>query len=197
MALHDPVVNPETGLVTGAVQAWSPNHNARPAGVTPDLLVIHGISLPPGEFGGDGVHQLFTNALDPAAHPYYAGIADLRVSAHLFLRRDGTLYQYVPLHRRAWHAGRSSWCGRDECNDYSVGIEVEGCDDVPYDDAQYAVLGPLCGAILRACPAMTRERIVGHSDIAPGRKTDPGAAFDWRRLAREIDRVAGERGQPT
>ncbi|WP_290651029.1 1,6-anhydro-N-acetylmuramyl-L-alanine amidase AmpD [Aquisalimonas sp.] len=176
------VVNRETGLVVGALQAHSPNQDARPAGVVPDLLVLHGISLPPGEFGGGGVHALFTNCLDPAAHPFYAGIASMRVSAHLFLRRDGALIQYVPVHRRAWHAGHSSWHARPACNDYSLGIELEGTDETPYSDAQFDVLGPLCRGLMAAFPAITQERIVAHSDIAPGRKTDPGPAFDWERL---------------
>lgn len=177
-------IDVDRGRVLPARQAHSPNQDARPDGAQPELLVLHGISLPPGVFGGDGVDALFTNTLDPAAHPYYAGIADLRVSAHLFLRRDGHLVQYVPLHRRAWHAGRSWWRGRRACNDFAIGIELEGTDDIPYTDAQYAALAPLCRALLAAYPAIGPGDIVGHSDIAPERKTDPGPAFDWTRLNR-------------
>ena len=181
-----PRVEPDNGLVVPARQARSPNQDARPPGMQPELLVLHGISLPPGEFGGDGVHALFTNTLDSRAHPYYAGIADLRVSAHLFLRRDGELIQYVPLHRRAWHAGRSCWRGREACNDFAIGIELEGTDTAPYTAAQYAALAPLCRAIMQAFPAIGPGEIVGHSDIAPGRKTDPGPAFDWALLRRGL-----------
>ena len=181
-----PRIEPESGLVVPARQVHSPNQDARPPGMQPELLVLHGISLPPSEFGGDGVHALFTNTLDPNAHPYYAGISELRVSAHLLLRRGGELIQYVPLHRRAWHAGRSSWGGREACNDFAIGIELEGTDTTPYTAAQYAVLAPLCLAIMRAYPAIGPERIVGHSDIAPGRKTDPGPAFDWSLLRQRL-----------
>ena len=175
-------VHTATGRLLGAEQSHSPNQSARPTDVVPDLLVLHGISLPPGQFGGEDVHALFTNTLDATAHPFYQEIADLRVSAHLFLRRDGAVIQYVPLHRRAWHAGRSTWCGREECNDYSIGIELEGTDHHPYTDAQYLHLGPVCQALIAAYPGLTPERIVGHSDIAPDRKTDPGPVFDWQRL---------------
>ena len=145
------------------------------------LAVIHGISLPPGVFGGDGVERLFTNMLDPQAHPYFASLATLRVSAHFFLRRNGTLVQFVACNRRAWHAGVSSWRGRERCNDFSIGIELEGEDTVPYAGAQYTRLAALLRALRRRYPL---EAAVGHSDVAPGRKTDPGPAFDWDRLAR-------------
>ncbi len=160
----------------------SPNCDQRPPGSEIDLLVIHGISLPPGEFGGPYIDQLFTNRLDPGAHPYFAPIADLRVSAHLLIRRDGELVQYVPLQQRAWHAGVSSFAGRERCNDYAIGIELEGSDHTPYTDAQYGRLQQVIAAIQAQFPAITAERIVGHSDIAPGRKSDPGPAFDWQRL---------------
>jgi AmpD protein len=169
------------GIVRAARQIASPNFDARPAGVEPSLVVIHGISLPPGVFRGDGVIRLFTNTLDPAAHPYYASIADLRVSAHFLVRRRGGLIQFVSCNDRAWHAGVSSWCGRQRCNDFSVGIELEGADHVPYTAAQYTCLAALLVALRHRYP-MTAA--VGHSDIAPGRKTDPGPAFDWNRLAR-------------
>jgi len=147
-----------------------------------DLLVLHNISLPPGEFGGPWIDQLFLNRLDPAAHPYFAEIAHLRVSAHLLIRRDGSLTQYVPFHRRAWHAGVSSFQGREGCNDFSIGIELEGSDHQPFAPAQYEVLAPVVAALRSAYPAITPDRIVGHSDIAPGRKSDPGPCFDWQRL---------------
>ena len=169
------------GLANLATQLPSPNCDERPAGCAVALVVVHGISLPPGEFGGDAILRLFTNRLDAAAHPYYATIAELRVSAHFLVRRDGALLQFVPCTRRAWHAGKSSWQGRDRCNDYSVGIELEGADTLPYAAAQYAMLARLVRALRRRYPI---EDVVGHSDIAPGRKSDPGPAFDWERLAR-------------
>ncbi len=171
----------DSGSVANAVQVASPNCDARPAGSVPTLVVVHGISLPPGVFGGDGVAQLFTNTLDAAEDPYYAAIAHLEVSAHFFIRRDGTLVQFVRCGDRAWHAGASSWRGRARCNDFSIGIELEGTDDVPYARPQYATLAQLLKALKRRYPI---EAAVGHSDIAPGRKTDPGPAFDWDRLAR-------------
>ena len=166
------------GLVEGAQFIASPNCDERPAGAALELLVIHAISLPPGEFGGDGIIELFTNRLDPARHPYYAAIADLRVSAHFLIRRDGTLVQFVPCGRRAWHAGASSWQGCGSCNDFSLGIELEGSDAAPFEDAQYERLAALTRALQAAY--LLRD-IVGHSDIAPGRKTDPGPHFDWAR----------------
>ena len=169
------------GIATPARQVASPNRDARPPGTEITLLVVHGISLPPGEFGGDGILDLFTNRLDPVAHPYYAAIAGLAVSAHFLIRRDGALIQFVPCGERAWHAGASAWKGRGRCNDYSIGVELEGADDVPYTAAQYAMLARLARALRRRYPIAD---IVGHSDIAPGRKTDPGSAFDWDRLHR-------------
>jgi AmpD protein len=148
----------------------------------PDLLVIHNISLPPGEFGGNYIQQLFTNTLDYNLHPYFASLRGLRVSAHLLIQRDGNCLQFVPTQHRAWHAGVSTYQGRERCNDYSIGIELEGTDDVPYTDVQYTTLAQLCQTLIRAYPSLSAERIVGHSTIAPGRKTDPGAAFAWARL---------------
>lgn len=177
-----------TGRVAGAVQVASPNHDARPEGVEISLLVLHGISLPPGEFGGPWIDDLFTNRLDPDAHPYFRDIYQLRVSSHLLVRRDGTLIQYVPLNRRAWHAGASCWEGVSRCNDYSIGVELEGDDTVPYDARQYAALAQLVPALLEAYPCITPERVVGHCDIAPGRKTDPGPAFDWQRFGSCLER---------
>jgi AmpD protein len=157
----------------------SPNFDERPEGAAIELLVIHAISLPPGEFGGPGIEALFLNRLDSSAHPYYRTIANLRVSAHFLIRRDGALAQFVPCTRRAWHAGESSWRGRARCNDFSIGIELEGADEVPFEAAQYDTLGALTTALAAVYPLVDA---VGHSDIAPGRKTDPGPFFDWPRF---------------
>ena len=167
------------GRVDAARYVASPNCDERPPGAAITLLVIHNISLPPGEFGGEGIARLFTNELDIAAHPYYRSLDGLRVSAHFLIRRTGELLQFVPCTKRAWHAGVSSWCGRSGCNDFSIGIELEGADDVPYTDAQYRVLAELARTLQSAYPITD---IVGHCDIAPTRKTDPGPSFDWRRL---------------
>lgn len=163
-------------------QLPSPNHNARPPTAAIDAVIIHGISLPPGQYGGPWIADLFLNRLDNQAHPAFAQLRGLRVSSHFLLRRDGELIQFVPLQRRAWHAGRSSLAGRDDCNDYSIGIELEGCDDQAYTEAQYQRLGPLLGWLMQRWGQICSERIVGHEHIAPGRKTDPGPAFDWPRL---------------
>ncbi len=176
-------VDVSTGLLAGVRQVFSPHFDARPPGVAPDLIVLHGISLPPGEFGGPWIARLFTGAaMPPEHHPFFATLRGLRASAHLLVRRDGELVQFVSLNERAWHAGKSSWQGRDACNDYSIGIECEGTDDLPYEDAQYAALRVLLPTLLEAYPQITTERIVGHSDVAPGRKTDPGPTFDWKRV---------------
>jgi len=145
-------------------------------------VVVHGISLPPGVFGGPYIDALFTNTLDPEAHPFFAEIRDLRVSAHLLIRRDGSWVQYVPFHRRAWHAGVSCFQGRERCNDFSIGIELEGADAVPYEAAQYQALARVIGLLAATYPGIGPGRVVGHCHIAPGRKTDPGPAFDWTRL---------------
>lgn len=171
------------GWLPAARRVPSPNCDAYPEGSAVALAVVHAISLPPDCFGGAGVEALFTNTLDPAAHPYYEGIKDLRVSAHFFIRRDGELVQFVPLGRRAWHAGVSCWQGRERCNDFSLGIELEGCDTQPFTAPQYAVLGRLLKALARALPLAA---VAGHADVAPGRKTDPGPYFDWPRLAGQI-----------
>jgi len=168
------------GYAAHARQIASPNFDARPPGTPITLAVIHGISLPPGVFRGDGVVRLFTNTIDATAHRYYASIAQLRVSAHFFIRRRGELVQFVSCNDRAWHAGVSSWGGRQGCNDFSIGIELEGTDATPYRSAQYVRLAALLAALKRRYPL---EAAVGHSDVAPGRKTDPGPAFDWDRLA--------------
>jgi len=183
------------GWLSGARRVPSPNCDARPPGTAVDLLVVHGISLPPGEFGGPWIDRLFTNTLDPDAHPYFATVAGLRVSAHLLVRRDGALVQYVPIEARAWHAGASCFEERPGCNDYSVGIELEGSDDVPYEPAQYARLARTARVLMHHYPGIRAERVVGHCDVAPGRKTDPGPAFDWPRLRRmlsEDDSSAGD-----
>jgi AmpD protein len=171
-------ISPE-GLAEGVRYIASPNCDERPAGAEINLLVLHSISLPPGEYGGDGIERLFTNRLDPQAHPYFREIISLQVSAHFLLRRDGELLQFVPVHRRAWHAGASSWRGRERCNDFSIGVELEGSDETPFEDRQYRRLAALARDLRAALPL---RDIAAHSDIAPGRKTDPGARFDWARL---------------
>ena len=172
-----------SGIVRAAAQIASPNCDARPAGVKITLLVIHGISLPPGEFGGPWIVELFTNRLNMNAHPDFATLANQRVSAHFLIRRDGSLAQFVSCAMRAWHAGASSWRGRERCNDFSIAVELEGADDVPYADPQYATLATLTRALRRRYRI---RDIAGHSDIAPSRKTDPGPAFDWARLRHMI-----------
>ncbi len=170
-----------SGIITTATQRNSPNKDCRPQDCSVDLLVIHNISLPPGEFGGPWIDDLFMNRLDPSAHPYFATIASHRVSSHLLIRRDGELIQYVPLNMRAWHAGESCFNNQERCNDFSIGIELEGSDNSEFTDAQYSTLADVTREIQRLYPAITTERITGHSDIAPGRKTDPGPKFDWGR----------------
>lgn len=166
------------GWLDGVRQIASPNFDARPDGEAVVLIVIHNISLPPGEFGGNAVQAFFTNTLDISAHAYYETIKDLRVSAHFLIRRDGAILQFVSCQDRAWHAGSSEWNGRTRCNDFSLGIELEGSDEVPFEDAQYASLALLTRSLQAAFPI---EALVGHSDISPGRKTDPGPLFDWDR----------------
>jgi N-acetyl-anhydromuramoyl-L-alanine amidase len=175
-------VDVATGLMVGVKQVLSPFFDERPVGIVPDLIVLHGISLPPGEFGGPWVARLFTGNLPGHAHPSFLERASLRVSAHLLIRRGGEVEQFVSFNDRSWHAGKSVWRGREACNDYSIGIECEGTDDVPYEAAQYAALRKLLPLLLEAYPAITPDRIVGHSDVAPGRKTDPGASFDWSMI---------------
>ena len=175
-------VSPGAGILRPALQCPSPNQDDRPAGVHPELIILHGISLPPGEYGGEFIESLFTNCLDWDAHPYFAEIRDVRVSAHLLIRRSGDLVQFVPFERRAWHAGASSFRGRSCCNDYSIGIELEGTDDTPYTDEQYTNLAAVVAAICASYPEISARQIAGHCDVAPGRKTDPGPAFDWLRL---------------
>jgi AmpD protein len=171
------------GWVAAATHLPSPNADPRPSGVAPSLLVIHNISLPPGEFGGEAVAELFQNRLDFDRHPFYAEIRGLRVSAHFFIRRTGELQQFVSCDARAWHAGESDFFGRGRCNDFSIGIELEGTDTQPFDAAQYGTLASLVHALAQRYPI---DSIAGHADISPGRKTDPGPCFDWQRMQSAI-----------
>jgi AmpD protein len=157
----------------------SPNHDERPPGAEITLVVLHSISLPPGRYGGDSIERLFTNCLDPQAHPYFRDICGLKVSAHFLVRRDGSVVQFVPVERRAWHAGASAWRGRERCNDFSIGIELEGSEEQPFEDAQYRALISLIRSLQKTLPL---RDVAAHSEVAPGRKTDPGALFDWPRL---------------
>lgn len=177
----------DNGWLEGVHRIESPNCDERPADCQPSLIVVHGISLPPGEFGGPWIDRLFTNTLPIGVHEYFAEVAHLRVSAHVLVRREGEMRQYVPFTARAWHAGESSHCGRAACNDFSIGIELEGADDVPYTDAQYQRLTALVDALRRTYASLRDADIVGHEHIAPGRKTDPGPAFDWHRFRRALD----------
>lgn len=174
------------GIVRAAAQVPSPNSDDRPPGTAITLLVVHGISLPPGRFGGAAIAELFTNRLDPTAHPYFATVGQLRVSAHFLIGRDGALTQFVSCVRRAWHAGVSAWRGRADCNDFSIGVELEGTDELPYETSQYQVLARLTRALSRRYPI---GELVGHQDVAPGRKTDPGPAFDWPRFRALVGRL--------
>ncbi len=179
-------ISADTGLIEPALQRPSPNRDERPAPAEPRLAVIHGISLPPGEFGGPEIEALFTNTLDFDAHPYFRQIRGMQVSAHLLIRRDGAVVQFVPFTERAWHAGESCFRGESRCNDYSIGIELEGEDDTPYTDVQYRVLAAVLDAVFTAYPSISPREVAGHCDIAPGRKVDPGPAFDWLRLYDEL-----------
>ncbi len=170
------------GLLQGIKYLPSPNFNQRPANTQINLVVIHNISLPPNQFGGTYIEQFFTNQLNIHAHPYFSTIAHLHVSAHLLIQRNGHIIQFVPFHCRAWHAGKSSFQGQDNCNDYSIGIELEGTDNIPYTQAQYTTLLPVIQSLQQSYPAITIDRIVGHNTIAPQRKTDPGSSFDWQYL---------------
>lgn len=170
------------GWLSPAIHTPSPNFDSRPEGCAIDLLVVHNISLPPGEYGSGCIQQLFCNTLDCSQHPYFARLVGLKVSSHLLIERSGELTQFVAFPDRAWHAGQSTYGGRSRCNDFSIGIELEGVDDKPYSDAQYQALIQVTALLLRTYPRMNKERITGHSDIAPGRKTDPGPAFDWQRF---------------
>lgn len=180
------------GWVSGIRHLSSPNADARPEGAVISLAVVHGISLPPRRFGGTAIEEYFTNRLDPAAHPYFVTIVDLRVSAHFLIGRRGRITQFVACNTRAWHAGLSCWRGRERCNDFSVGIELEGCDEIPYTSLQYGALARLVRLLRNRYPIVD---IAGHSDIAPGRKSDPGPAFDWGRLLRALDDPSWTQGE--
>jgi len=175
-------INTETGLIENVEYIASPNADARPDEADVDLIVIHSISLPPGEYGGSWIEKLFTNQLPADVHPYFSEIHQMKVSAHVLIRRDGRLQQFVPFHLRAWHAGKSCYQDRETCNDYSIGIELEGTDDSAFEDIQYQQLAELIDALDSSYPKLNKTRLAGHSDIAPGRKTDPGTGFDWDRL---------------
>lgn len=176
-------VDCSSGWLSGASICASPHYGPRPVGQEPSLIVLHGISLPAGEFGGPYIHALFTNTLDTQTDPRFTYLAGLRVSAHLLIDRQGDVTQFVAFTDRAWHAGKSWFAGQAECNDYSIGVELEGSDDHPYTDAQYDCLQTLIPVLRTAYPAIAANRVVGHCHIAPGRKTDPGPFFDWSRLA--------------
>jgi AmpD protein len=178
-------------MMQSARQVASPNYDARPPGVEADLIVVHGISLPPGEFGGPWIERLFTNTLPQDLHPYFAEIGGLRVSSHVLVARDGELTQFVKFTDRAWHAGQSVYDGREACNDFSIGVELEGTDTIPYEAAQYDALAAIVAALCEAYPRLSADRVVGHSDISPGRKTDPGPEFDWQRARRCIAAACG------
>ncbi|HJR69965.1 MAG TPA: 1,6-anhydro-N-acetylmuramyl-L-alanine amidase AmpD [Gammaproteobacteria bacterium] len=181
------IIDAASGWIEGVRRVVSPNCDDRPPGTELSLIVVHGISLPPGQFGNGWIDRFFCNDLPAAADPFFATVAHLAVSAHVLIARDGTLTQYVPFSRRAWHAGRSNYCGREGCNDFSVGIELEGTDELPYAAPQYLALAVLVATLRRTYASLRSAAVVGHSDIAPGRKTDPGPAFDWRKLERLLE----------
>ncbi|MCF6299245.1 MAG: 1,6-anhydro-N-acetylmuramyl-L-alanine amidase AmpD [Thiomicrorhabdus sp.] len=181
------MVESQTGLLVGSDFVESPNANERPLGVEPELIVVHGISLPPNQFGGEAIQQLFTNQLNPNEDVYFKEICALKVSAHLLIRRGGEIIQFVPFHKRAWHAGVSCFKGREGCNDFSIGIELEGTDETCYTASQYQSLAGVIKALWQAYPSLAAHNVVGHCDIAPGRKTDPGAYFLWEALERLLD----------
>ena len=195
MGRTDPAGAWRKGWWSAATRLASPNFGPRPQGMAVELVVLHSISLPPGVYGGDAIERFFTNRLDPSAHPYFAQIADLQVSAHFLIRRDGDLLQFVSCDQRAWHAGRSSWRGRDNCNDWSVGIELEGLEGQGFESAQYPALATLLRAISRRYPV---RELVGHEHVAPGRKLDPGAGFDWSVLVPQpgVPAVLGVAARP-
>ena len=175
-------IDKQTGLIPAIKYHPSPNQDERPDGEDITGIVVHNISLPPGDFGGGWIDDLFLNKLDPGAHPYFEHIADVEVSAHILIRRDGEMVQYVPFHQRAWHAGVSSWDGREKCNDFTIGIELEGCDEQHFEQKQYQQLAAVITALCEAYPKLNHQQIKGHQDIAPDRKTDPGPFFDWQQL---------------
>jgi len=175
-------IDAKTGLLSPCKQVPSPNKDSRPDEQTLDLIVIHSISLPPGEYGGDAIERFFSNELNAQEHPYYRKIHQMKVSSHLLIRRNGQITQFVPFHERAWHAGKSNYKGRERCNDFSIGIELEGSDTEPFNNEQYIQLANLIQTLIRTYRTLSLGAITGHSDIAPGRKTDPGTGFDWTKL---------------
>lgn len=179
-------IDKSSGRLKEARQLQSPNSNDRPDESDISLMVVHGISLPPGQYGDDYIDQLFSNKLNPNDHPYFKEISHLKVSSHLLVRRDGEVVQYVPFHKRAWHAGVSQYKERKSCNDFSIGIEMEGEDNTAYTETQYQNLSEIIMSLIKTYPLLNEQTIVGHCDIAPGRKTDPGEAFDWELLSRLI-----------
>jgi AmpD protein len=188
--VHLPLrVDAVTGLLLGARQVLSPYFDLRPSGTKPELIVVHNISMPPRVYGGPWIDKLFTDGVPADFHPFFQTVQGLRVSSHVLIRRDGQLTQYVSFNDRAWHAGASQYRGRSTCNDFSIGIELEGSDDEAFEDVQYTKLAALIDALLKTYSTLSREHITGHSDIAPGRKTDPGPAFQWPRLQAELDRL--------
>ena len=191
MDLMDLKIDSQSSLLMDTPYVPSPNCDDRPDPDDISLIVVHGISLPPGQFGGPFVEQFFTNRLDPVIDPFFDEIKDVHVSAHLFISRNGEIIQFVPFDKRAWHAGQSLFEGRECCNDFSIGIELEGTDDGGYTASQYAQLAAAIAAIVQAYPSITQDRIVAHSDIAPGRKTDPGPSFDWAKLSHVLDARLG------
>lgn len=193
MRYRDLSIDTQSGLLQQARHVASPNHDERPPGCAPELIIVHGISLPPDEYGGPWIDRLFMNSLPSEAHPYFASIAHMKVSSHVLVRRDGEIVQYVPFHLRAWHAGASTYCGRERCNDFSIGVELEGSDEVPYEPIQYRQLTEIILALCKAYPSLSLERVAGHSQVAPGRKTDPGEAFDWTRLRAMVSAEASLR----
>ncbi len=187
MIITTSILTIENGLLKPVLYQASPHCDERPANMPIDMIVVHNISLPPREFGGCAIEEFFCGKLDMDSHPYYASIASLRVSAHLLIKRDGEIVQFVPFTKRAWHAGESSFQGKIRCNDFSIGIELEGTDHIPYELWQYEKLSEVVSLLMQTYPAITKERIVGHVDIAPGRKTDPGPVFDWAYLKGKIE----------
>jgi len=179
----------QEGWLSDVSRCCSPNYNERPDEAMISLLVIHNISLPPGQFGGGYIHDFFTNQLNPGGDPFFTEIADMQVSAHLLIERTGTVTQFVPFAKRAWHAGRSCFQQRENCNDFSIGIELEGTDAEPYTDEQYQTLSTITHVLMGHYPALVAQNIVGHSDIAPGRKTDPGPSFDWERYRLLLNKI--------
>jgi len=175
-------IDAKTGLLSPCKHLPSPNKDARPIEQTLDLIVIHSISLPPGKYGGDAIERFFSNELNPDEHPYYQEIHQMKVSSHILIRRDGQITQFVPFHERAWHAGVSSYQGRERCNDFSIGIELEGSDTDSFNNEQYIQLANLIQTLIKTYHSLSQDAITGHSDIAPGRKTDPGTGFDWKKL---------------